>query len=208
MNILYNAKLGDGFMHMNNNNVNAKMGFMSKNLEYLLYKLKMCLESGFSCTDISMGVSGYTGSADIYRFYVRVSPAITSVYKTPVEDVLRDLSKEDLAVWFLDDGSYHRRRNTMHLYCNSLSEDQVVVLQDRIFELYGTMPNLYWDKKKDGRKYPYLYYPRELVKKAQEDVISVIRSNSLYSMNYKTGHLAFSESEKPSTTNEQIQDAG
>jgi hypothetical protein len=204
MNIVFNAKLGDGMLYIAKSSKNAYMAFMSKDLGYLSFKMKKCLEGGFICSNISMGVSGFTGKHDIYRFTTRVSPELTVVYNMPVDDVINLLSKEDLIVWFLDDGSYHQRRNIMHLYCNSLSVECVNLLQNRIEFLYGIRPTFRWDRKKDGRQYPYLYFPRELVKKVQIDVIEFIKSNSLFSMDYKTGYSLRKESEKPPTTNEKL----
>ena len=46
---------------------------------------------------------------------------------------------------------------------------------------------LEFNKKKDGRKYPYLYIPVDTTKALIEDVFEFVEDNQLHSLYYKIG---------------------
>jgi hypothetical protein len=183
--IAINARLGDGILLSRGKNVALEM--QSKLLDWITVKRDMCLLKGFSPSHIKMCTSGFTGRQDVYSFSTRVAPEITEVYNSSLESILTQLSKLDLIMWYLDDGSYHIKRHTMHLYCNMLTDAQIDLLLKRIESLYGIVPRKRQDKKKDGRNFPYLYFPRALVEVFRLDVEQFLLHHKLKSLFYKIG---------------------
>jgi hypothetical protein len=183
--IAINARLGDGILLPRGKNVALEM--QSVLLDWITVKRDMCLLKGFSPSHITMRTSGFTGRRDIYSFSTKVAPEITEVYNLPLEDILANLTKENLVMWYLDDGSYHVRRHTMHLYCNMLTDEQVNLLIAQFSALYGIAPRRREDRKKDGRRFPYLYFPRELVEAFRLDVKRFLLHHKIKSLFYKIG---------------------
>jgi len=97
------------------------------------------------------------------------------------------LTKTDLIMWYLDDGSYHIKRHTMHLYCNTLTDTQVNILIERTASLYSIAPRKRTDRKRDGRSFPYLYFPRTLVEVFRLDVEQFLLRHKTKSLFYKIG---------------------
>ena len=183
--IAINARLGDGMLHCRFKN--AYLSMQSKNLDWLTVKRDICLKDGLNPQHIVMKKSGYTGELSIYTFMTLVHEKITEVYKAEMPDILSNLTKEDLCFWYLDDGSYHKNRYTMHLYCNQLNEDESEVLISRIHQLYEIYPTKRYDRKKDGRSFIYLYFPRELTEIFRKDVEKILVKYKVKSLFYKIG---------------------
>ena len=192
MNIIgVNAKIGDGCLHLPTpESTNARIHFNSKNLEWLTYKRDLAIKEGFSVSLIKAAYSGYSDKTNLYKFTVKTDERLTYVYNHSRSEVLESLTKTDLILWYLDDGSWHKVRSTMHLYCNMLNEDEMDVLINRIGGLYGIRPTKRIDRKKDGRAYPYLYFPRKLVEVFQPDVKEFLLVNDIQSMLYKVGETS------------------
>ena len=156
--IAINARLGDGMLHFFGKN--AGLSMQSKNLDWITVKRDICLKEGLNPQHIVMKKSGYTEKLSIYTFATLVHEKITEVYHAKMTDILNNLTKKDLCFWYLDDGSYHKNRYTMHLYCNQLNESETEILISRIKYLYGIKPAKRYDRKKDKRSFIYLYFPR------------------------------------------------
>ena len=150
MNIIgVNAKIGDGCLHLPTpESTNARIHFNSKNLEWLTYKRDLAIKEGFSVSLIKAAYSGYSDKTNLYKFTVKTDERLTYVYNHSRSEVLESLTKTDLILWYLDDGSWHKVRSTMHLYCNMLNEDEMDVLINRIGGLYGIRPTKRIDRKK------------------------------------------------------------
>ena len=185
--IIKNAKLGDGSLYIPKSNINAYLSFTSKNLDWIKYKYNKCEEIELILNGLGKQKSGYTGRRDIHKFETRVDERLTKAYYTSMEEVISNLTKEDLVHWFLDDGSYHINKNTMHLYSNMLNEKQTELLIERITNLYNIDPRKRVDRKKDGRKYFYLYFRRKMVEVFKYEVYDFLKRNNIKSLVYKTG---------------------
>ena len=184
--IILNAKLGDGGI-VHQGHTNAYMRFTSTNIELLNLKREMCKE--YSPSNFREIESGYTkGKRGIFTFYTRSHEDITKVYYMSYAECVRMLEKEDLIMWYLDDGSFHQKKHYMHLYCNMFNEEETNLLADRVFELYPIKrPVMLWDRKKDGRKYAYLYIPVATATAFKKDVREFIEKHELPSLLYKVG---------------------
>lgn len=190
-----NCLLGDGTLTLKK--TVASVLYMSTEKQSLELK-RMLYERDFGefTPQWSTGVSGYGGTKTIYR--LRVPSILKTEFKeldSPdlMEQVLRDLDELDLFLWYLDDGSWHKSRNTMHLYSNMLDRYQSNTLIDRIGFLYGVKPRLRVDRKGDGREFYYLYFPRKLVNILHPIFKSYITAFGLSDFYYKVGGYGYED---------------
>ncbi|QVY62957.1 hypothetical protein [Cytobacillus gottheilii] len=186
-----NGKLGDGCIIKPYKN--ASMSFTSTDLNVINFKRKMCIEEGFTFGEIGTQKSGYGGTKTIYKFNTHVDERITQVADASYTDLIKTLDKEDLFLWYIDDGSWHKTRNTMHLYSNMLNDDETSELIAKIDEIYGIAPRARKDRKRDGRSFNYLYFPRDLVKLFRPEFKEYLIELKLESMYYKFGGLDYEE---------------
>lgn len=189
--IAKNAKLGDGCITKQCKN--ASLGFTSTDLDLMLIKKAMCNKEGYTVGEIGTQKSGYGGTKTIYKFTTRVDEEITKVADASLSELIKTIDKVDLFLWFMDDGSWHKNRHTMHLYSNMLNDAETDELIARIGELYGIAPRPRKDRKKDGRSFNYLYFPRELVKVFRPEFKEYVMSYGLESMFYKFGGIDYKE---------------
>ena len=189
--IAKNAKLGDGCVDWSTKNASLK--FMSTDLSLLLLKREMCHKEGFTTGKLGTQKSGYGGKKTIYRFDSRVHERITDVGKASISSLIKTLDKEDLFLWYMDDGSWHINRHTMHLYSNMLNDAETDELITQIGDIYGIAPRPRKDRKKDGRSFNYLYFPRDLVKRFRPEFKDYAMSYGLESMYYKFGGIDYKE---------------
>jgi hypothetical protein len=207
MNIIgVNAKLGDGCLQKSSETSNARAAFTGKDISWISFKRDLAIKEGFEVSQLVSAYSGYKKNMSMVRFSTKTDVRLTYVANTNTVDVLDSLNKKDLIMWYLDDGSWHKTRKTMHLYCNMLNDKELCSLMTRIYFMYGIEPRRRVDRKKDGRVYPYLYFPRLLVERFKKDVQAFLIENQLESLYYKIGEtsetirngVGFSESEKGS----------
>jgi len=102
-------------------------------------------------------------------------------------DAIDLLTKKDLILWYLDDGSYHINKKTMHLYSNMFNKEESIKLIDKITNLFNIDPRLRIDRKKDGREFYYLYFRRKMVKVFRPTVEKFLRKNNIDDLLYKAG---------------------
>ena len=183
-----NARLGDGMLGKGKN---ANITYMSTDKLLLEHKERLLRAEGYEGIRWGTQPSGYGGTKTIYNMTTFVSEKATAVRDLPVEDVLRLIDEQDLILWYLDDGSWHVRANTMHLYSNMLDAEQTQLLVDRIEQLYGIAPRIRIDRKRDGRSFYYLYFQRDLVVKFRPIVRQYLIDNALSTLYYKVGGLDF-----------------
>lgn len=193
--VVKNARIGDGMV--TNYKTVASVTYISTDLSLLRYKEKLLMEEGVGITVKKTQASGYGGKKTIYVYTSESSPAFKETAEASLEDILKDLTKEDLYIWYLDDGSWHIHRRTMHLYSNVLNKEQTNLLIERIGSLYGIKPRIRIDRKQDGRQFYYLYFPRKLVRLFRPEVESFIERHNLETMYYKVGGKDYKEIDKP-----------
>lgn len=186
-----NAKLGDGCIVKQSKN--ASLMFMSTDLSLIELKRNLCEIEGFELGKIGTQKSGYGGTKTIYKFSTCVNEEITRVADSSVSDVIKTLDKVDLFLWFMDDGSWHKRKHFMNLYSNMLNDVETNELIAKISDIYGISPKVVKDRKKDGRSFNYLYFPRELVKRFRPEFKEYVIGYGLESMYYKFGGIDYKE---------------
>lgn len=188
--IAVNAKLGDGCLNIPPNCINARALFNGKNVQWISFKRDLAIKKGYRVSQLKQAYSGYKDSMSLVQFSTSVDKRLTEAFFADRYEFLKNLSNFDLILWYIDDGSWHRSRKTMHLYCNMLNESEMQELIDRIGFLYGICPTPRQDRKKDGRSYPYLYFPRLLVEKFRKDVFHFLKVHELDSLYYKVGETS------------------
>lgn len=185
-----NAKLGDGHLSVSSETSNARAIFNGKNVQWVSFKRDLAVFQGFEVSNLKPKYSGYKDSYSLVGFSTKTDERLTYVYKASRKEVIESLLPRDLIMWYIDDGSWHKSRKTMHLYCNSLDPEEVQALVLNIESYYGIKPAIRKDRKKDGREYPYLYFPRKLVERFKEDVRTFLVNNELDTLYYKIGETS------------------
>ena len=178
-----NAKLGDGCIAPQG--ASYGMNFVSTSLDYLLYKQLLGVKAGAS--RIRTQKSGYSGKKVIYVFNVHNTVEAAAAHKMSYTEAIADLDSLDLIMWILDDGSVHKRAGTIHLYSNMLSDIESLHLAEKIFQMYPVAkPSVRVDRKKDGRKFNYIYIPRLTAEAIQKDMEIFLNNNGIQSLLYKS----------------------
>lgn len=186
--LLLSAKIGDGCYYKGRSNVNYNLGFVQKGLDYITHKKNVLEQSGLKTGELRKVYSGYKKDAFSYNFWTRADKIFTEIAEMPLKNILAELDKQGLIYYYLDDGSYHKSKNTLHLYCNTFTDEEALYLADIIYKLYPIKKcSLYHDRKKDGRCFPYLYIPFVTAKEFLKDVKEFLVSNNINSMLYKVG---------------------
>lgn len=185
---LLSSRLGDGgFIR---NGVNYSVQFVSKFRDYLEFKRNLFISYGLPIRDnnITKLYSGYKEGAFSYQFYTRNSSIITEVALMTKIDVINYLNLEGLIMYYLEDGSFHQKKRFSHLYCNTFNPQEVNALIEKIYSIYPVKPpTLRWDRKRDGREFPYLYLPVPTTNELCEDTLNFLESNNIESLKYKVG---------------------
>lgn len=193
--LILSARLGDGsFITQNHKGCpRYALHLSSINEDYLKHKL-YCMElTGVKTSGIKTGVSGYTGNKNILYFRTHVDDDVSIIGNMDRCDVIYELNKLGLTYLYLDDGSFHKNRKFGHIYCNSFNSLEVDTLVYVINREFGGKPcKLRFDRKSNGREYPYIYIPVCTMSFIAEYVYYFLKDNQIYSMMYKVG--------SPSTT--------
>ena len=119
--------------------------FKANLLEGLLNKKKSYLNMGYK-------------ERIIYEINTSVDQRISNLQALSIEEKLSLLDDLGLAMWFYDDGSLHKKNLFFNLSTHSFSEEIQRNLFIPFFEERGMKPKIFYDKKKDGRIFPYLYF--------------------------------------------------
>lgn len=198
-----NAILGDGILRVNK--TTAAITYISTDLKLLAHKEMLLHSEGLEITVKKTQASGYGGTKTIHVYATTAGEKVKEASDVGVEALIQDLTKEDIYLWYLDDGSWHKHRHTMHLYSNELDNERSMLLIKRIEELYGIAPALRIDRKKDGRQFYYLYFPRDLVRIIRPEIEAYILDNGIDSMMYKVGGADYKDKEQSrSLTDNQV----
>lgn len=191
--LIKNAILGDGTLRVHKKTCHIR--YISSSKEYIEFKKSLIVGSNLTRISIldNMQYSGYKDDYSIHRVDISGIPkeeaGVTDSIE--IEAVIEQLDEYDLFLWYLDDGSWHKTRNTMHLYCNMLNEKQTNLLCDKIESIHGIRPTIRIDRKKDGRQFYYLYYPRKLVNVLHPIYRQYLIDANLECMYYKVGGLDY-----------------
>ena len=186
MQMLYSLRLGDGSYITQGVNYNLYVSSIS--LQYVVFKKTILERGGVITQTLRETKSGFKSSSVVYAFGARVHPLISEVATMSIIDILKSLDVEGLALYFLDDGTFHQRKHFGHLYCNTFTDEEVETLIETLFKFYPVKRCVVrYDRKKDGRVYPYVYIPVPVMNAFKEDIKSLIGKYELTDYKYKIG---------------------
>lgn len=161
--VIYASILGDGCACLRKPIKEKFLVLSSSKKMYLEYKCVYLAKNLFSQTGFNPNSNslGYNKKGIIYTKQSYSHPEITRISELPATEIVKLLNEVGFALWMFDDGSLHKKHLTYHLYTNSFSIDEVkefIVLLEQLFNISG---RLRFDRKKDGRCFPYIYFRKE-----------------------------------------------
>ena len=182
-NLFLNAVFGDG-------NVNYKtatekgtiqIGFRSSNPSVIEYKARIIsgnVNQGKQHKDSwSPGKSVYYTT----KFIENPFPGKSKF------ELISYLTYEDLLLWILDDGSYHKRSQFLNLNSHALTLAENMELSFHLWHSLGIESRILPEKKKDGRLFFYQYIPAAQYESIKPDVLNFLRENNIEGYDYKVG---------------------
>lgn len=185
--LLLSLKIGDGGYVTQSKGKTYHLTTNSVNEDYVLYKQHKLEQNGIITRTRHNLYSGYVKDKRLFGFFTHIDDNVSKVGNMSVKDVLNDLDLLGLIYYYLDDGSLHKTKHFMHIYCNSFTVEEAGLL---IEVLYKYFPQkrcaLRWDKKKDGRSFPYLYVPTCVAREFSIAVRQLLIDNNIHSLLYKT----------------------
>lgn len=189
--LLLTGRIGDGHLYIDRKNKDASAKFFGIIEDYIKFKHDILTDYGIICSDVKGYVNkgAYKTDKLIYGLYVHTNPKITEVYKMDRLDVIKNLDYFGFLIYFLDDGSFHKKVKGANLYCNSFNAEEIEALREKIFELFPVKySSVCVDRRKNGKCYPYLY-----IHKATTEAITnyyyqyMVDTNELHKLTYKLG---------------------
>lgn len=145
-----NAYFGDGTLWRHPECKNYKVIYTSTTPELLEAKRTICPEmfkTGVKFQDLTKHASGrYPNAKPLYRLASLVDSIITDIKNTPHTVLLESLTLDDLALWYLDDGSTILRKDSNYGYTRSFlfigsacnSDEYTEIFKSRISSIFNT----------------------------------------------------------------------
>lgn len=180
--------LGDGYLQKTGQlNARLRLEHSLKQQNYLIWKINLlpCLFQGkYSIIHRRHPISEKTYS--YIRHQSNASPYLGKVRKIFYSDGQKKIPEElekflvdeiALAIWYLDDGYYCRRDNSMYIYLGKVSEVEAKIISKSIFNVFN-IKNTILNKKSKG----FVIYisPRKIKK-----VVEIVQKYMPESMAYK-----------------------
>lgn len=186
--LLLSLKIGDGCF-VNQRKVGRptyRVMCNSINYDYVDYKANVLNKFGIDVKFYTK-CSGY-GSTKLQRaFNTHVEPEITIVGRMTIEQILSDLDLSGLILYYLDDGSLHKNKHFMNLYCNSFTYEQTEQLIDVLYKFFPMQRCKHSvEHKKDGRNFNYVYIPVCVAREFSVHIREFLIQNNIDSLLYKT----------------------
>lgn len=154
--VLLTGTFGDGCITLEKSGT-SKYSTNCIHKEYIDYKTSL-LEDLWSSNSEAID-QGFKQNV-IYNCRSKASIKITKFNNLSLEDKLSLFTELGLALWFYDDGSLHKKNHFFNLNTHSFSEEIHRDLLVPFFNKLGMKPDVYKDRKKDGREFCYLYFAK------------------------------------------------
>ena len=164
--------LGDGYLQKTGEkNSRLRLEHSLKQKEYLLWKVNLLPELFQGKPKILDRIHPITKKTYNYiRHQSNSSPELGKLQKLfypegkkKIPENLSGLMRSDisLAIWYLDDGYYYQRDNSMYLYLGKVSKQEAEIANKTISEKFG-IQNSILDKKNKG--FVLYFSPKEIHK--------------------------------------------
>lgn len=187
--LLLSGKIGDGcFITQTKKSSNKRYYFLTNsiNSDYIKHKQDIFTKNGIFTRKLNCS-SGYKKTSKIYGFSTNVISEVTEIGNMNIEDVLDNLDLKGLIYYYLDDGTLHKHKHFMHIYCNTFSEHEANKLIELLYKYYPIKKcKLAYDRKKDGRIFPYIRIPVPTAREFSKDIRKFLIDNNINSLLYKT----------------------
>jgi hypothetical protein len=147
--LLISGHLGDGHI--------SPRGFASFSCvheEYMEFKASLIVENMKIHTRPNLG---YKKTSNITSITTRVSNEIKLFYSLELKDKVKNINELGLALWFYDDGSRHKKSNFYNINTHSFDRSDEENILIPLLNKFNIFPQIYTEKKKDGRVFSYLY---------------------------------------------------
>lgn len=167
--VIIGGLLGDLHCRKTRTSKNPRLegGHGSRQRDYALYKIKLLKRLNW------VGRNSRDGS---YHYLSKSYPCLNKYYgifyrtnkKTINENILDKINELGLLIWYMDDGSYHKRDKTTNIYTNCFTIEEQKIIKGWFEKKWGIYPKIH--KTKDPKNYPdkiwyYLYFPVNETKK-------------------------------------------
>ncbi|MBU2475730.1 MAG: hypothetical protein ABIJ20_04970 [Nanoarchaeota archaeon] len=185
--LILGGLLGDLYCKTTRTTKNARLegAHCKKQKLYLLWKVSLFENLSFNVRKTKLATFFYKSkSYSCLNYYSNL------FYKNGKKEInlviLDKLNEFGLAIWYMDDGSFHKRDSTCRIYTNGFSYNENDLIKEWFGERWSIFPRIY--KARDPKNYPgkvwfYLYFGR----KETEKLFELIKNYIHPSMSYKIG---------------------
>jgi hypothetical protein len=154
--IILNGIFGDGNLKKYSGKYH-KYYTSSIHKEYILFKQSFLKNLNFGAASETLN-KGYK-IGNIYQFSTQSHPEISKIAEQSLEESLKMLDELGAALWFFDDGSYHKKKKfynlNSHKFSYDFQNDVLIPTFKNLLDINGTIS---YDRKKDGRVFTYLRF--------------------------------------------------
>ncbi|MEK6963575.1 MAG: hypothetical protein AABX70_04055 [Nanoarchaeota archaeon] len=193
--VVIGSLLGDLSCRINHTSKNANLegGHCLAQKEYMLWKIALLQRLNFKIRKTKIGT--YLFQSKNFRALNEYHDLFYSNGKKSVNRLILDrINKLGLLIWYLDDGSYHKRDNQGKLHTNGFSFEEQVLIKEWFKEKYGIDPRIHTlkgSKKYEGKVWYYLSFTVDDTKR----LLSLFKEFEVPScMKYKLGDQTTSHS--------------
>lgn len=151
--VILSGVLGDGSLSKS-----GRLFYNSIHKEYMEFKKEILGELSKSNVRTKMN-TGYK-RAEIHSISSLTNEYGKQIFEKGVENFLSDLDELGLAMWFYDDASKHKVASFYNINTHHFPEDFQRKYFIPLLNSLNIYPRIAYDKKKDGRCFPYLYIPK------------------------------------------------
>lgn len=185
---IYGTLMGDGCIALHgrkNKKGRLLISQCSDQHEYTVWKYNIIKNFVSSNIKVRIDKKGYTTSS----FTTHVHDEFTKIYnkfyfnskKIITNKILQHLTPFSIAIWYMDDGFFYKKRNTCRIYTCSFSMKEHELIQKWFLNKYGIKCGIYLSKQKNRKSYLYLY----ITKKSTEKLFKLIKPYIIPLMRYK-----------------------
>lgn len=141
-----NAVIGDGYLWKRPQSTNYKIIYTSTTPDLLQAKMNLCPEiftTGVKEVDTTNHKGRFDNAKPLYRLASISHPSISKVKSDGKDEILKTLTIEDIALWYLDDGCLIKRndcssyRVTLSIGDSANTDERKLVIENRLKYLFG-----------------------------------------------------------------------
>lgn len=155
--VLLSGIFGDAYIHRKVHFDGWRTSCIYK--EYVQFKKQLLGDIAEKCDVVEKKNSGYK-EGSIYMLDISSHCLINQVTRLSIAEQVNQLDELGVALWFYDDGSRHKKSNWYNLNTHAFTEEVQQELFLPFFKGLGMEPSILKERKKDGREFSYLHFPK------------------------------------------------